>query len=219
MPVKPTNRTRISSTSTQRRTRRRLTAQQARAAILSAAADKLTRVGPERLRLNELAAELGITHQAILHHFGSREDLVSAVLAQAVAHSTRELSEVVARGGARASHAALDLVQALFGAQGRARLLAWLVLSERAGELHALARSERPLSALLALVHKQRQRARPGLKVSRKDSRFVCELGACALLGEALFGELLRASFGGRVGPSASREFQTRLGRLLAYHE
>jgi len=65
--------------------RRRLPADQARGRILAAAERKLAELGPEQLRLTELAAELGITHQAILHHFGSREELVSAVLAQAIA--------------------------------------------------------------------------------------------------------------------------------------
>jgi AcrR family transcriptional regulator len=193
--------------------RRRLAAEDARAAILAAAARKLTSVGPERLRLNELAAELGITHQAILHHFGSREDLVSAVLGHAIMQSTRELAEIIQAGGETAPRAALDLAREYFGTQGRARLLAWLVLSERAPELNELARSQQAMAPLLELVHKQRQLANPGKKLARADTQFACELAACAMLGEALFGPLIRLSF----GPSAkSGDFQARLAQLLA---
>jgi len=62
-----------------------LPADEARTRILTAAERKLAEVGPEQLRLTELAAELGISHQAILYHYGSREELVSAVLAHAIA--------------------------------------------------------------------------------------------------------------------------------------
>jgi AcrR family transcriptional regulator len=196
--------------------RRRLSAEDARASILAAAAQKLTRVGPERLRLNELAAELGITHQAILHHFGSREELVSAVLGRAILQSTQELAEIIEAGGEAAPRAALDLAREYFGTQGRARLLAWLVLSERAPELNELARSQQAMAPLLELVHKQRQLAHPGKKLARADTQFACELAACAMLGEALFGPLIRLSFGPTAKASDSSDFQARLAALLA---
>ena len=64
--------------------RRRFPAAQARARILAAAERKLAEVGPEQLRLTDLAAELGVSHQAILHHFGSREELVPRTIAGAL---------------------------------------------------------------------------------------------------------------------------------------
>mgnify|MGYP003784140717 CR=1 FL=1 len=75
--------------------RRRLPADEARASILAAAERKLGQVGPERLRLTELAAELGVSHPAILHHFGSREELVVAVLHQAIQRMNQRLTEAI----------------------------------------------------------------------------------------------------------------------------
>jgi hypothetical protein len=65
-------------------------------------------------------------------------------------------------------------------------------------------------------VHKQRQLARPGKKLARADTQFACELAACAMLGEALFGTLIRSSFCPAGKASDSRDFQARLAQLLA---
>ena len=53
--------------------RRRLPADEAKTRILEAAQKRLTEGGPDAIRLQDLAADLGISHPAILHHFGSRE--------------------------------------------------------------------------------------------------------------------------------------------------
>jgi AcrR family transcriptional regulator len=195
--------------------RRRLSASEARTRILAAAERRLEEVGPEQLRLTELAAELGISHQAILHHFGSREELVSAVLAQAIARINQRLADAMTGRSAAPATNMLDMVAEYYGAEGRARLLAWLVLSDRAPELHADAQAARPLQPLLELAHAQRKKAAGGRRVELADSRFLCQLAALALLGEALFGRLVRVAFGDSGDAAASRDFRHRLARLL----
>lgn len=195
--------------------RRRLSAEAARAGILAAAERKLAEVGPEGLRLNELAAELGVTHQAILHHFGSREELVGTVLAVAIQRINQRLAAAIGDPSEGAPLAVFDLLAEYYGAEGRARTLAWLELSERAPELHAKAEAARPLEPLLELVHAQRKKALPG-RAELADSRFLCELSAFALLGEALFGELVRLGLGQRADAASSRDFRRRFARLLA---
>src|SRR6185295_17110146 len=64
--------------------RRRLRAEEAQRRILEAAEKQLMKVGPEGLRLTDLAQALGVSHPAILHHFGSREGLVAAVVRHAL---------------------------------------------------------------------------------------------------------------------------------------
>ena len=58
----------------------RRSAEEARAVILDAAETHLRARGPDGLRLKDLADEIGISHPAILHHFGSRTALVQAVM-------------------------------------------------------------------------------------------------------------------------------------------
>jgi AcrR family transcriptional regulator len=195
--------------------RRRLPADQARARILGAAESKLAEVGPEGLRLTELAAELGVSHQAILHHFGSREGLVSAVLAQAIARINQRLAEAITGSNAVATRTLIDMIAEYYGAEGRARLLAWLELSEKAPHVHAATQAARPLEPLVALAHAQRKNAEPGRHVDLAETRFLCELAAFTLLGEALFGNLVRGAFGDTSDAANLRDFRRRFARLL----
>jgi TetR/AcrR family transcriptional regulator, repressor for neighboring sulfatase len=195
--------------------RRRFPAEEARARILAAAERKLAEVGPEQLRLTDLAAELEISHQAILHHFGSREELVSAVLAQAIARINLRLADAMSSRGALGANGMLDMVANYYGAEGRARLLAWLMLSERGPELTAQAQAARPLQPLVELVHALRKKASAGRRIDLADSRFLCEVAAFTMLGEALFGNLVRVAFGHADDATASREFRQRFARLL----
>src|SRR5579863_2646522 len=66
-------------------TRRRRSAPETRNAILEAAQRRLLGGGPEAIRLQEIAADAGISHPAILHHFGSREGLVEAMILRGIA--------------------------------------------------------------------------------------------------------------------------------------
>ena len=61
-----------------RRVRR--TPEEAKRLILETAQALVARTGPQGLRLQDIAAEAGISHPLILHHFGSREGLVRALI-------------------------------------------------------------------------------------------------------------------------------------------
>src|SRR5271165_2303383 len=76
MPRKPTTKA--------RRPRRRRTGEEARSAILDAAERLLVASGPAGIRLQEVAADVGVSHPTVLHHFGSREGLLEAVVARAL---------------------------------------------------------------------------------------------------------------------------------------
>jgi AcrR family transcriptional regulator len=195
--------------------RRRLSAEDARARILQAAERKLAEVGPEGLRLTELAAELGISHPAILHHFGSREELVAAVVSRAFTHTNEELAQAIA-GREPGRAAILDIIAEFYGKNGNARLIAWLLLSGRMPKQPARAGGSRPLQRVIELAHAQRTRAHPGRDVDYDDTKFRSQLTALALLGDAIFGDLIRHASGDPVGPQAAREFRRRLAKLLA---
>lgn len=194
-------------------TRRRLSAGEARERILEAAERRLAEVGPEGLRLTDLAAGLGISHPAILHHFGSREALVAAVVRRAFTTLNDHLLELVAQRGGR--RAIVDALARFFGERGQARLLAWLILSGRAARPQWLVRSQ-PLRSLIDLAHRQRLAAQPEREIALADTRFRSQLTAFAMLGEAVFGDLIRGASGDATGAEASREFRRRLAQLLA---
>jgi AcrR family transcriptional regulator len=195
--------------------RRRLSAEDARARILLAAERKLAEVGPEGLRLTELAAELGISHPAILHHFGSREDLVAAVVAHAFEHTNEQLVRAIA--GREQSRAAIfDMIAEFYGKNGNARLIAWLQLSGRTPKQRTRTAAPRPLQRVIELAHAQRTGARPDRAIDYDDTKFRSQLTALALLGDAIFGDLIRRASGDPVGTEAARDFRRRLAALLA---
>ena len=61
-------------------TRQRRTPQAAKFAILDAAERRLHDEGPEGVRIQRIAADLGITDAAVHYHFGTREALMDALL-------------------------------------------------------------------------------------------------------------------------------------------
>jgi TetR/AcrR family transcriptional regulator, repressor for neighboring sulfatase len=119
-----------------RKPRSRLSAEQAHATILDATERRLLEVGPQGLRLQDIARDVGISHPTILHHFGSREELVDAVARRAVTKLQAELlgafTDIDADAGRARSltHRILERVDQVLRRHGHARLLAWLVLSK-----------------------------------------------------------------------------------------
>lgn len=196
--------------------RRRLSAEDARERILEAAERKLGEVGPEGLRLTELAAELSISHPAILHHFGSREELVRAVVVRAMSRFNERLVAALEGGRGAGREALLDMIAEFYGSAGNARLLAWLVLSRRTPRARAGAEGARVLERVITLAHARRTALLPEREIDFEDTRFRSQLSALALLGDAIFGDLIRHASGDAVGAEASHAFRKRLAKLLA---
>lgn len=114
--------------------RTRLSAEAARDAILDATEKCLLEVGPQGLRLQDIARDLGISHPTVLHHFGSREELVDAVATRAM---TKLHAELIAAfqdlDVGHDKHLAvriLERIDHVLRVRGHARLFAWLLLSK-----------------------------------------------------------------------------------------
>ena len=205
---------------TERPKRRRRTPEMARRAILDAAGRRLTQDGPDGLRLQSIAGDLGIAHSSILHHFGSREGLLEALSSDAFDALDRDLRTTLESPGNGDDRAAdlLERVARTLRDQGHARLLAWQIISGRVprgggnGEPEA---SNRILARIAEVVHRVRldfateqQMAPPDLE----DTRFFVLMMAYALFAEALAGDTLSAS----AGLDASDEAHHRFRRWLA---
>lgn len=202
--------------------RRRRSAGEARKAILEAAQKRLVEQGPDALRLQDLAADLGISHPAILHHFGSREGLLQALAQAGLSALQEDLLQALARppqevGGAEAI---LDRVFETLGNRGHARLLTWLALSGRAGP----GDDEPPepmIRTLADRVHTQRltlARDAGGAAPDPEDTVFSVVLVAVALLGDAVLGDGVRRSAGLPDDDATRRRFRAFLGRLVSAH-
>jgi AcrR family transcriptional regulator len=192
----------------------------ARDAILEAAERRLREAGPGAIRLQDVAAEVGVSHPAVLHHFGSREGLVRAVVSRAVGKLQDDLVRALAQQleGGRVDGAALfERVFTVLSDQGHARLLAWLLLSGEDPFANEDLRAG--WTRIAEVTHAMRvSKARGGRKPAYDDTRFTIVLSALALFGQAIAGRATFDVAGFEPGKAVERRFREWLAALLARH-
>lgn len=200
--------------------RRRRTAEEARHEILAAAQRRLAEGGPEAIRLQDIAHDLGISHPTILHHFESREGLMQALARSAMAALNADVMRAIsdpARGAG--PEAVLDRVFETLGESGHARLLAWAALSEREPRRTRADHPQQEILRMLAdAVHKrlgEEARAAGGRAPAREEADFTVRLVAAAMLGDALMGGVLNRMGGLPDDAAVQRRFRVWLARLL----
>jgi AcrR family transcriptional regulator len=210
--------------SAKRPKRLRRTPESARRAILDAAAECLKRDGPDGLRLQSIAADVGISHTSILHHFGSREGLLEALAADAFEALDRDLRAALESTGSDEARATslLERVARTLRDQGHARLLGWQIMSGRLPRGEEDEASNRMLERIAEVVHRVRldfaqtlpraalddEAARPTLE----DTRFFVLMLGYTLFAEAFAGETFMRS----AGLEATSEDRNRFLAWLA---
>ncbi|MFN7955693.1 MAG: TetR/AcrR family transcriptional regulator [bacterium] len=164
----------------------------------------------------ELARKLGITHPAILHHFGTREALLESVVARAL---ERRYAEVVTRlsAGDDALGTARGLLEAAsraFAREGTSRLVAWLALGSDPDRALGPPRSLAPVAEAVDAVRGVAGAGRRGR--SSEASLFAVHLGALLLLGEPVLGPAIWTAQGRRCTPARERAFHDWFTQLLS---
>jgi TetR/AcrR family transcriptional regulator, repressor for neighboring sulfatase len=133
--------------------RRRRTSQDARAEALAAARKILLDQGPAAMTLKAVAAEVGVTHANLLHHFGSAGGLHAELMTMMI----RDLGDVISNAVTRlrAGEATIDDVVRItfeaFGASGAGHLAAWMVLTRETGHLVPIGAAVRELAAAIEM--------------------------------------------------------------------
>lgn len=199
--------------------RRRRTSEEAQAAILDVAEQQLLAHGPAGLRLQEIAREIGISHPAILHHFGSREGLVKAVVERTLARIEAEVVGTLAKGtvNLETAYQTLDAVVRSLSDKGAARFMAWLILS-RQGAPDPIGYGSK-LRLIAELIHQRRTAEAGGVEpASFDDTLFTVLLAGLALFGAAVAGDALNASAGLPTDDASRARFLRWLSELLHNH-
>lgn len=181
--------------------RRRRSAEETKRIILDIAQEQLAARGLDGMTLDAIAAEVGVSRQAVLHHFGSRAGLMRAVVAEAWGGLFEALSGLDATGLAPLEF--LDTVDDVVRIRGHARIGAWLLLSGKGLPAEVF---DGVLSALPATAAEQV----PG--ATDEDVEFGLLLLAAALFGDAIFGERLRQA----LGLADSEEDRARFRKWMA---
>ncbi len=188
--------------------RTRLSAEAAQDAILDATEKRLLEVGPQGLRLQDIAEDLGISHPTVLHHFGSREALVDAVATRAITKLHAEL--ITAFADLDVGHdknlalRILERIDHVLRVRGHARLFAWLLLSK-------LKAPEKTLLRDTAHALHQTWVAR-GIKCTLEDAQMAVVFVSSATFGLALLDKELFAM----AGLSATDAVRGRLRDWMA---
>lgn len=131
--------------------RRRRSPEVAKAEALASARKLLLKGGPERVTLKAVAADAGMGHANLIHHFGSAEGLQTALMASMAQDLADTLSE--AATAFQAGRADLnDLVRITFEAfaGGGGELSAWLAVTREHGHLESVGRSIAEISESLS---------------------------------------------------------------------
>jgi AcrR family transcriptional regulator len=191
----------------------RRTAEDARTAIMDATEQRLVERGPNGIRLQDVAADVGVSHPTILHHFLSRERLVEAVIQRRVRAMNQEviLSLLSAsQGEATTAVALFERLHQMFGPGGHARVVAWCALEGRIPT--AQPESIKPIAQV---THAARlARRRPGqAPPDPEETEHVVHLAALALFAEAIVGWLFRGDPEDRRDEAASQRFRDWLAR------
>lgn len=194
----------------------RRTAEDARSAILDAANKRMAEVGPGGLRLQDVAADVGVSHPTILHHFGSREGLVAAVVHRAIDELHASLVEEIGKDR-RGEKPVLEMLEAaarVLGPMGHARVVAWLSLS---GEISDT-RGADNLEMIARAAHEVRRQHHGEDTPPYEDMYFVIILSALALFGDVVVGPMLYPPEDASQRERRGKRFRAWLAKLLQSH-
>ena len=197
--------------------RRRRDAASSIEAILDAAEKRLVVTGPSGIRLQEVAADAGVSHPTILHHFGSREGLVKAVCTRSLHANHVGLVEAIAASTGEDDQLA-KMLEGVFEAltkTGHARVMMWLAL-----EGQRLEGADVRLDAVVDATHELRKKRlrEKGLRKmpAREDTAHAVVLAALALVGSAVIGPPIFENAGLGSDAASGARFRAWLAQMLS---
>jgi len=198
--------------------RRRRSAAETHNAILEAAERRLLDRGPDAIRLQEIAADAGISHPAIIHHFGSREGLVEAMVSRGIAGLQAQFLEGWPSAKEPDIEGVLERFYEVASRRGMARMLAWLILS---GQSHRTLTAGvlKPAAEKMhaGRVRRSQREGRPTPEL--EETMFAATYLFILVLGDSLFGPSIRRAMGLGSGPGSTRRFRSWLRKLIEQME
>jgi TetR/AcrR family transcriptional regulator, repressor for neighboring sulfatase len=200
----------------QKAPRRRRDVVVVRAEILDAAERLMVDVGPDGVRLQDVADAVGVTHSNVLHHFGNKEAIIRALVERSFEAMRAEIVQAIVEtddAGDRLGALFEGLARAL-STRGHARLLFWLTLGGHAPDAGSRWLAD-VVDAIVAL------RVARGQEITAKvkaDTQHAVMLSALALTANAVLWPSLPANVGMATDEAAAVRFRRWLADLLSDH-
>ena len=188
---------------------------EARLAILEAAEKRLREGGPAAVRVQRVAADLGMTDAGVHHHFGSRQGLLQALLRFAGRRLRDELETILRGwdGEPDGIERVAELIADTYADRGYAQLALWLALGGWVATGSGL------FEPLVEAVHRTRlreARAAGAPRPRREDARHDVALLNLALAAEPLLGRDFLRSVGFEGDARDRARFRAWLVRRLS---
>lgn len=174
--------------------RLRRTPEQARTLALASARRLLLAQGPDAVTLQSVAADVGMSHTNLIHHFGSAAGLRSQLMRQMMSELTAAIESAIMRlrAGKGAMRDFVDIVFDAFDRGAAGRLAAWMILS---GEDDRLA----PVGTVVRdYIDSVERSAEAGEDAAHLHERVTSAtlLVTMAALGDSIIGNHLRRMVG-----------------------
>lgn len=195
-----------------RSSRPRRSAEETRKEILDAAEQRLVEGGPDALRLKQLADDVGVSHPAVLHHFGSREGLLEEVVKGAFGRLEADVIQALSElpeGGAPTALDVIERARDVLVRRGHGRAVAWLLLSGHVGHVQ-----DGRVRAISEVAHQRRVALGGEGSCTFEDTLFRTLLIGLVLMGESVAGASLRRSAGLEGDAGAEHRFYEWLSGL-----
>jgi AcrR family transcriptional regulator len=174
--------------------RRRLTADGAKEVILDAAEELLNALGPQALKLADIAKTAKVTNGNVLHHFGSIEGVHDALMTRLVNRLVAKAIKITQSPWTEDQRMTMAISEmfAAFEDKSAARLAAWLVMTDRTRKLDEIREAIERILTEVAQARAKTNRANLPPDVFRSFLA-LCILNA---LGSGLFGPHLTRLLG-----------------------
>jgi AcrR family transcriptional regulator len=186
-------------------------------AILQAAERRLIEDGPDGLRVQRIAADLGMTDAALHYHFGSREALVEALLRFSAKRLVADIGGILEAWDVDRLdlHRLGALFRKSYAERGVARLVLWVALAGRKP------RGAGMLRQLVEAVHQareQRAKGRGQKPPPLTDTQFVITLLSGTHLLMPIAGEALLLSADAAADKAGVQHYLDWVASLLSAH-
>lgn len=194
--------------------RRRRAPEVARQELLDAAERVFLELPPEQVGLKEIAREAGVSHALITHYFGTYAGLIEATLQRRLM-ALRET--MVARlrdaGVLTRPEELLAILFRTFEDPIHLRLMKWMVASERASAMHAIAMQHQGLQVVARQVA-EALRPAPSAEVI-ETVELALMTAVAAALGYAISKYALAGAAGRQAGPVLDDKVRATLAAMV----
>lgn len=165
---------------------------EAKGEALAAAEAILAREGPQGLTLQAVAAEAGMAHGNLTHHFGSSAGLQAALIVRMSERLAAEVATatLLLRGGELTARQVVDLVFDAMARDDHGRLVAWVCSSGQVDKLGPV------FDVIAGAIHTLKATEPPGGQAESEGAGVITAVLLSAALSASLIGEPLQRAAG-----------------------